>query len=411
MSATSDPRTVTVTSYEAARDAFRQKHLRQALYDDGDVVMADVLVNLHGDAHRARRRLENRLFRRDTQERYERSLFPPVVAETLTPHAAAGRAELVSLSHQLMMNLAASTAGVGRPERTADESLRLYAYLMRFIEGATLAHYTGDRDEKRAEVAAALEAFDEEFLQPSITRRRAALDAVAAGDLDEDQLPRDVLTVLLRNQDDLDLAPDVVLRETCFYLLAGAHTSATAFVRTLHSVFEMSRTAPADAERARHDLTFLQRCVHETIRLQPSSPVAMRWAVQPLTLLGGIEVQLGDKVVIDLMAANRDPTAFGHGAEHFDPHRQLPPGVAPWGLSFGLGMHACIGQELAAGRDADTDADQLVGLVPVAVRSTLAAGARPDPDDPARLDPTSTRGYWARYPVLLGTGTAPPVPG
>lgn len=403
MSPTSEPRTVTLTSYEQARDAFRQKHLRQALYDDGEVVMADVLVNLHGDAHRARRRLENRLFRRDTHERYERSLFPPVVAETLAPHVAAGRAELVSLSHQLMMNLAASTAGVDRPERTADESLRLYAYLMRFIEGATLAHYTGDREAKRAEVAAALAAFDEEFLRPSVERRRSALDALAAGDLDEDQLPRDVLTVLLRNQDDLDLAPDVVLRETCFYLLAGAHTSATAFVRTLHSVFELSRDAPADAERARHDLTFLQRCVHETIRLQPSSPVAMRWAVQPLTLLGGIEVEPGDKVVIDLMAANRDPSAFGDDAGRFDPARQLPPGVAPWGLSFGLGMHACIGQELAAGRDPDVGGDghQLHGLVPVAVQSMLAAGARPDPDDPARLDPTSARGYWARYPVLL----------
>jgi hypothetical protein len=74
-------------------------------------------------------------------------------------------------------------------------------------------------------------------------------------------------------------------------------------------------------------------------------------------------------------------------------------------LSFGLGMHACIGQELAAGLDpAVTGAgeDHLHGLVPVAVHAVLAAGARPDPDDPARLDPESARGYWARYPVLLG---------
>jgi cytochrome P450 len=405
MSPEPEPRTITISSYEEARDAFRQKHLRQALYDEGEVVMADVLVNLHGDAHRARRRLENRLFRRDTHERYERELFPPIVTETLAPHIAAGRAELVGLSHQLMMNLAASTAGVDRPERSAEETARLYAYLMLFIEGATLAHYTGDRQAKRAEVAAALAAFDEEFLRPSITRRRAALDALESGTLAEDDLPRDVLTVLLRNQDDLELAPDVVLRETCFYLLAGAHTSATAFVRTLHSVFEMARAdggTPADAERARDDLVFLQRCVHETVRLHPSSPVAMRWATEPCTLLSGVGVGPGDKVVIDLMAANRDPQAFGGDADRFDPHRELPPGVAPWGLSFGLGMHACIGQELAAGRDLlEEDGNQLYGLVPVAVQAMLQAGARPDPDDPARLDPTSARGYWASYPVLL----------
>ncbi len=400
MSSPAEPRTVTVDRYEAARDAFRQRHLRQALYDEGEVVMADVLVNLHGDAHRARRRLENRLFRRDTHERFERTLFPPIVAETLAPHVATGRAELVGLSHQLMMNLAASAAGVDRPARTAEETAHLYRYLMLFIEGATLAHYTGDREAKRAEVAAALAAFDDEFLAPSVARRRAALAAVETGTLDEGELPRDVLTVLLRNQDDLDLAPDVVLRETCFYLLAGAHTSATAFVRTLHAVFELAATAPAHAERARTDLGFLQRCVHETVRLQPSSPVAMRWAVEPLTLLGGVEVEPGDKVVIDLMAANRDPDVFGADADRFDPHRELPPGTAPWGLSFGLGMHACIGQELAAGRDvSEDDGGPLFGLVPVAAQAVLQAGARPDPDDPARLDPTSARGYWATYPV------------
>ena len=47
--------TVTISTYEQAREAYRQKELRQALYDEGDVVMADVLVNLHGEEHRARR--------------------------------------------------------------------------------------------------------------------------------------------------------------------------------------------------------------------------------------------------------------------------------------------------------------------------------------------------------------------
>ena len=95
----SGPRQLTVDSFLVARDTLRQRHLRQALYDAGDVVMADVLVNLHGSDHRDRRRLENRLFRRDTHERYERELFPPIVSETFAPHALRGRAELVGLSH------------------------------------------------------------------------------------------------------------------------------------------------------------------------------------------------------------------------------------------------------------------------------------------------------------------------
>jgi cytochrome P450 len=392
---------VTVSTYEGARDAFRQKQLRQALYDEGEVVMAEVLVNLHGDEHRARRRLENRLFRRETQERFEHGLFPPIVAETLEPHRRAGRAELVSLSHQLMMNLAALAAGVDRPARTPEETRHLYRYLMCFIEGATLAHFTGDRDAKRAEVAAALEAFDKEFLRPSVQRRREALARFEAGELVEDDLPRDVLTVLLHNLDNLQLPPDVVLRETCFYLLAGAHTSATAFVRTLDGIFGLAATDPGVIERARTDLAFLQRCTHETVRLQPSSPVAMRWALEDVELADGRRVTAGDKVVIDLVAANRDPSVFGDDAERFDPDRALPPGVGRWGLSFGLGMHACIGQELAAGLQFvdEPGADHLYGLVPIAVQAVLDAGARPDPDEAPRLDPTSARGYWASYPV------------
>jgi cytochrome P450 len=395
---------ITVSGYAQAREAFRQKELRQALYDEGDVVMADVLVNLHGADHRARRRLENRLFRKDTHRRYEREFFPPVVAATLAPHVASGGAELVALSHEMMMNLAAFTAGVDRPVGSREETMHLYSYLMLFIQGATLAHYTGDRDAKRAEVAAGLESFDHHFLAPSIERRKTLIAEVAAGAADEADLPRDVLTTLLLHDDELHLPAEVVRREISFFLLAGAHTSATAFVRTLHHVFALAEDRPEDFDRACTDLAFLQRCVHETVRLQPSSPVAMRWALADIDLPGDVHVPTGARLTIDLMAVNRDPDVFGPDADSFDPHRQLGPGVAPWGLSFGLGMHACIGQDLAAGLDPlghEIGDEHLYGLVPVAIRALLDAGGRPDPAEPPTLDPESSRGYWGRYPVVF----------
>jgi cytochrome P450 len=212
------------------------------------------------------------------------------------------------------------------------------------------------------------------------------------------------LTTLLRNQDNLELPHDVVLRETCFFLLAGAHTSATAFVRTLDHVFTLRDTRPDDAERATHDLAYLQKCVHETIRLQPSSPVAMRWSLDRIELDDGIEIDEGDKVIIDLMAANRDPAVFGDDSDLFLPGRDLPAGAAPWGLSFGLGMHACIGQDLAAGLDTfgqEPGEDHLYGLVPVAVTAVLQEGGRRDPDDLPQLDASSVRGYWSTYPVIF----------
>ena len=128
--------------------------------------------------------------------------------------------------------------------------MHLYAYLMLFIQGATLAHYTGDREAKRAEVAAALAAFDVEFLPPSIARRRALLAEVDAGTVDRGRpAPRRADHPAAPTTTTCTCPPDVVLREICFFLLAGAHTSATAFVRTLHHVFAMA-SEPARRLRA-----------------------------------------------------------------------------------------------------------------------------------------------------------------
>lgn len=393
-----EPTVITITDYEEARDTYRQKELRQALYDAGEVVMADVLVNLHGAEHRDRRRLENRLFRRDTFELYERELFPPIIEDTLAAEIESGRAELVDLGHRMMMNLAAFTAGVDRPLGTADETRDLYRYLMLFIEGATLGFYTGDREAKAAEIREHLHRFDEEFVTPSIERRQQLIDA-------GEQLPRDVLSILLANEDSLHLPHDVIVREVAFYLLAGAHTSATAFNRVIHYIFTWLDAHPEDRELVRTDRLFVQRCTHETVRLQPSSPTAARWALADIELKSGRRIPEGAKVVIDLLQVNRDTSVFGPDAEEFNPHRRLPDRIPAYGLSFGSGMHACIGQDLAAGLMFDADStldDHLFGLVPEAVQIMFDHDVRPDPDDPPEMDASTTRPYFGRYPVLLG---------
>jgi cytochrome P450 len=240
-------------------------------------------------------------------------------------------------------------------------------------------------------------AFDAEFVAPSIARRQALK---AAGE----PLPKDVLSILLDNQDQLDLPHEVILREVAFYLLAGAHTSATAFTRVSHNIFTWLEAHPDDIDAVRHDRMFVQRCTHETIRLQPSSPVAMRWALTDIELKSGRLIPAGSKVVIDLLSVNRDRTVFGDDAEAFDPRRVTAEGVPGYGLSFGSGMHACIGQDLAAGLVFDPDAssdDHLFGLVPQAVQMLFDHGARRDPDNPPVMDESTTRPYFGRYPVLF----------
>ena len=277
---------------------------------------------------------------------------------------------------------------------------------MLFIEGATIAHHTGDKEVKSAEVHAALQAFQREFLAPGIERRRAVLDRIAAGEADESELPPDVLSVLVRNQDNLDLTPEIICREVAFYLLAGAHTSATAFTRTMHHIFSWLQAHPDDADRPRTDRLFCQRATHETIRLQPSSPVAVRWAEADFDpRRRHRRCGIGDRVVIDLPKVNRDPAAFGGDADELQPAAGgFGEGVHPWGLSFGMGMHACIGQDLAAGivQDAETGLDgHLFGVTPVAVQTMFDHGCVPDPDDPPEMDASTTRPYFGRYPVIF----------
>src|SRR4029078_13577237 len=115
----------------------------------------------------------------------------------------------------------------------------------------------------------AIEAWDTEFLRPSAERRRRALARLAAGEITEDELPKDVLTVLLRNEDDLHLPYEALRREIAFFLLAGAHTSATAFTRSIDHLFGGVAAHPEDGPRMQRDPLFVQRCVHETIRLNP----------------------------------------------------------------------------------------------------------------------------------------------
>ncbi len=397
-------KTITLCGYAAASDALRNQQLAQSLYDEGAVIMADVLLVLHGAAHRARRLLELRVFRRDFLRYYEQEVFPATVAQTMAPYVQRGCADLMELGHRVTINLSADFAGVDRPRRDAEETAGLRRLVMVFSEGATLVHSTRDKDAVRAEVRAALAEFAHAYYQPSMARRRGLLEQLAAGTIGEDDLPRDVLTVLLRNEDRLDLAPDLMLREIAFYLQAGSHSTANATTHAFHDIASWCATHAQEARRVATGPLFLQRCVHESLRLHPASPVAWRRAVCNVSLGNAESADADDRVVIDLASANRDRSVFGPDADDFNPQRQLPEGVPPWGLSFGTGVHSCLGRDLDGGVQAGAHTDPAThqyGIVPRLVQALLERKARPDPAHPPRPASHTERPNWGSYPILL----------
>ena len=188
-----------IGGYHSAHEALCDHRLIQSMYNECDVLMDRVLLTLHGEAHAHRRAIEWRLFRRDFARYYEREIYPATLAQTLAPYLASGRMDLPEFGFRVNINLSSDLAGIDRAEGSESETSALVAYTRKFSEGATLFHSTRDKDVVREEVANALQAFKEQFFEPSKARRESLLRRIAAGELAEESAPRDILSVLLAN--------------------------------------------------------------------------------------------------------------------------------------------------------------------------------------------------------------------
>lgn len=399
--------TITVTGYKEAQQTLSLPDLTQALYDEGAALMSDVLVNLHGEDHKSRRALEMKVFRRDFFSYYEKEVLPPVVEETLRPFVAEGKGDVVEIGYRAMIGLTADFAGIDRLQRTPEETADLVRLLRVFGNAATVGQFKGtpqETEELKQLIVDGMREFDERFFGPSVARREALLAKFKNGEIGEDALPRDILTLLLRNELNLELPRERILRETAFYFLAGAHTSIHSLSHAMHEIFTLCERNPAERERLEKDVLFLQRCVHESFRLHPSSPVSKRKAVCPMSLPTGDAATTSDTIVIDLYQANRQTEVFGDDAKSFNPYRTKIPSRMPYGITFGVGVHTCLGKNLAAGDlptpNTDPETHQL-GTVTLLARAFLAHGARPDPSQKAEQDLSTERETWLSYPIVF----------
>ena len=394
-----------VDGYQQAFDTLCDKRLEQSMYGECDVLMKDVLLTLHGDRHTVRRSLEMQLFKRDFIRYYEREVYPVTLNATLKPYLEKGRMDLVEFGGRVNINLSADLAGIDRDAESTEQLDILLSTSKKFAEGATLFHSTRDKSEVRSEVGDALKLFREKFLAPSWARRSNLLDAIKSNRAISEDIPRDVLTVLLANRDKHDLDDDMILREVAFFLQAATHSSANALVHVFHEIQSWFLKCPNDRDKVRADPYFLQRCVHEGLRLHPASPVAWRRSTCPFQLLSGEDVNEGDSVVVDLQESNQDESTFGPCPNEFDPYREVFGKAPSFGLTFGVGVHTCFGRDLAGGvlpgRNIDPD-KHYFGTLTNLMRSLLKHNVRPDPDHAPVADSSTVRSNWASYPVLIG---------
>ena len=395
-----------VSTYHDVEHALRINDLKQSLYDEGKILMDKVLVTLHGDEHRQRRSIESQLFRKNFFRVYENEVFPNLLGETLDQFLTETSLDLKELGYRIMVHLSLSFAGIDRIDGTVEEADAQHRLLIQLGQAATIGQFKGDREPIFQEIREAIDEFRERFFLPSRARRLALLEQHRAGELGEDALPRDILTILLMHDAELAMPDELMVREVAFFYLAASHTSVHTLVHATNELFNWCKRETKTPLEVVADPHRLQRFVLESMRLHPSSPEAWRRAEAEITLADGRVVPLGDKVVVDLQTANRDTSVFGEDAAEFNPLRSIQGRVSPAGMSFGGGMHVCLGMNLVAGtvlRDGESPNpdNHQYGTITLIMKELIERGMRPNPDKPPQKIEASERDVWAIYPVLF----------
>lgn len=168
----------------------------------------------------------------------------------------------------------------------------------------------------------------EAYFTEAARQRRAAADP-----------PDDLITTLaLSEVDGRQLTEQEVAFHAWQLFVAGLESTAYTIGSTVHQLL---------ADRSRWEALLADRSLIDNAReegLRHGS--AIRWVLRTVTEpldLGGESPAEGSRVLVGLESANFDEAVFGDTAADFDLHRP----TARRHLSFGHGIHLCLGAELS----------------------------------------------------------------
>ena len=176
-----------------------------------------------------------------------------------------------------------------------------------------------DKDQPLDEKMAAYGALTT-YLAELVTRKRAAPG-------------EDILSDLARHD---DLTIEELTGIAFLLLLAGHETTANMLALGTFALLEH----PEQLAELRADPDLMPGAVEELMRYLSVADIFYRYATEDIEL-GGETIGKGSTVVVSLLAANRDPQRFDN-PDTLDIRRK-----ARGHLSFGHGVHQCLGQQLA----------------------------------------------------------------
>ncbi|MEM7221288.1 MAG: cytochrome P450 [Pseudomonadota bacterium] len=153
-----------------------------------------------------------------------------------------------------------------------------------------------------------------------------------------DQPPQDDLIGLLMAAEEAgDKLNAVELYNNCLLLLVAGHETTT---RLIGNAVHLLLTHPEALASLRDEPALMSGLVEETLRFDPPVQATQRFVREDLTLADQ-NLRRGDIVLVSIAGANRDPDVMAE-PDRFDITRESIKQV-----SFGHGIHLCIGAHLA----------------------------------------------------------------
>ena len=215
---------------------------------------------------------------------------------------------------------------------------------------------------------------------------------VASGDMFADYIewrakhPSDDLMTQLLNaefEDETGTTRKLTRQEVLTYtaVLAGAGNETTG--RLIGWLAKLLAEHPDQRREVVEDRSLIPNVIDEALRFEPTGHAIARYVMQDIEYYG-TTIPAGSAMLLLLASANRDPRRYTD-PDVFDIHREDIQH-----LTFGFGLHFCLGASLA----------RLEGRV--ALDELLNRFPEWDVDyDGMKLAPTSTVRGWERMPIVL----------
>ena len=147
----------------------------------------------------------------------------------------------------------------------------------------------------------------------------------------------DLLSALINAEDEGDRLTGTELYNTCVLLLLAGHETTT---RLISNGLYLLMQHPEELQKLRDNRELIPNAIEEMLRYEPPVQATRRFAMEDGEF-HGTQFHRGDLIFVSIPAANRDPDAMV-SPEEFHVDRQDPKQV-----SFGFGIHHCIGASLA----------------------------------------------------------------